>query len=58
VAPSQLPNPKSARLDPSTSTTARSVETLEEGKMRYLRGSCQKEVYGLILTPCRGRPRK
>jgi len=58
VAPSSPPNPKSAKLDPDTSTTARSAETLEEGKIGYLRGSCQKEVYGLILTPCRGRPRK
>jgi hypothetical protein len=33
VAPSSPPNPKSARLDPGTSTAARSAETLEEGEI-------------------------
>jgi hypothetical protein len=49
---------KSARSNPNTSTTARSAEILEGGKMVYLWGFRQKEVYGLILTPYRGRPRK
>jgi hypothetical protein len=34
------------------------VRVLEGGKMVYLWGFRQKEVYGLILTPYRGRPRK